>query len=159
MDVAQELLVRYTFTPVWPDASGLIVPGDARSLTCVDLNDDGWPDFVVGINAGDLHAFENQSSGHQRVLSVRLHGTPGNPTAIGARATLRVAGDNTQTAEVYAGGGYLSQSPSALTFGLGSLPGVTDVTIRWPDGTETKTDVREDQRNLVITQPTNSVAR
>ena len=35
---------------MWPDRSGLIVPGDAKSLTATDLNGDVWPDFVVGVN-------------------------------------------------------------------------------------------------------------
>ena len=52
-----------TFTPVWPDASGLVVPGDAKSLTVTDLNGDQRPDFVVGINNGEVLAFENRSTG------------------------------------------------------------------------------------------------
>jgi hypothetical protein len=148
-----------TFKPIWPDASGLVVPGDAKSLTCTDLNGDGWPDFVVGINNGPLQAFENQSLGHNRMLTVRLDGHPGNPTAVGARTTIRVPGRKTQTAEVHAGGGYLSQSTSVLTFGLGARAEETEVTVRWPDGKETKTTVRGDQRSVVISQPERDVLR
>ncbi len=142
MDGGVSLLLRGdstgNFTPVSPDASGLIVPGDAKGVTVIDLQNDGWPDFVVGINDGKVVAFENRGSASHRVLQVRLDGRKGNPTAVGARVTVQLDDGSTQTAEVHAGGGYLSQSPSTLRFGLGPL-GARDVTVRWPDGETTTT--------------------
>ena len=142
-----------TFAPRWPDASGLVVPGDAKSLTCTDLNNDGWPDFVVSVNDGPLQSFENKPSESNRVLSVRLRGKPGNLTAIGARVAIQVSDGNTQTAEVHAGGGYLSQTTGTLTFGLGAQSQATQITILWPDGAVTTTEADNNQRVLVITQP------
>ena len=100
----------------------------------VDLNDDGWADFVVGVNNGEVLAFENRASSTNRVLTVRLAGQPGNPTAVGARVTLRLANGSSQTREIYAGGGYLSQSSSALAFGLRPEESARELEVRWPDG-------------------------
>ena len=126
-----------TFDPVWPDHSGLVVAGDAKALTRTDLNGDGWVDFVVSINDGAVVAFENRGSTENRVLVVKLRGDAGNPTAVGAWVTLHREDGTRQVAEVYAGGGYLSQSTSVLVFGLGSAGKAKRVDVRWPDGTRT----------------------
>ena len=123
-----------TFAPVWPDRSGLYVSSDARSLSTIDINGDVWPDCVVAINGGELTCFENAASSAHRVLGVRLQFQPGNPTAIGARVTLWRSDGKTQTAEVSAGGGYLSQSSAELVFGLGQRATGERLDIHWPDG-------------------------
>jgi len=46
------------FRPVWPNESGLVVPGDARSIALTDLNGDSRLDVVVTVNDGELRAFE-----------------------------------------------------------------------------------------------------
>ena len=46
------------FRPVWPNESGLVVPGDARSIALTDLNGNSRLDVVVTINDGELRAFE-----------------------------------------------------------------------------------------------------
>ena len=92
---------------------------------------------MVGVNDGEVLAFENRGSSTNRVLTVKLAGKPGNPTAVGSRVTLRLANGSRQTREIYAGGGYLSQSSSTLVFGLGSAGAVGTVgelEVRWPDG-------------------------
>ncbi|MBI2946644.1 MAG: CRTAC1 family protein, partial [Verrucomicrobia bacterium] len=125
-----------TFAPVWPKESGLMIPDDAKGLAVTDLNDDGWPDFLVGINNGEPRAFVNRGSQVNRLLAVRLRGKAGNPTAIGSRVTVRLADSSTRTAEVQAGSGYLSQSSAALAFGLGSTNQATQVQITWTDGSK-----------------------
>jgi enediyne biosynthesis protein E4 len=133
-----------TFTSVWPDASGLIVPGDAKSLTVTDLNGDQRPDFVVGVNSGDVLAFENRCS-RGNPLVVRLSDEPGNPTAIGAQVTVLMSNGSNQAAEVTAGGGYLSQNGGALFFGLGESQ-VKQIDVRWPDGTTSVHEAPADNR-------------
>ena len=142
-----------SFTPVWPKESGLIAPGDAKALAVTDLNDDGWPDSVVAINNGGLMAFENRGSKTNRVLSIRLQGKPGNPTAIGARVTVRLDDGSAQTVEMNAGGGYLSQSTSTLTFGLGRDKQVRETEVRWPDGRTSTISGPPDQARLTLKQP------
>ena len=122
------------FTPVPPAESGLIVPGDAKALAVVDLDGDGWPDFLVTRNNSSALAFRNHGVPGRSPLRVILRGPPGNPTAVGARVTVTLLGGQTQTSEVYAGSGYYSQSSSACFFGslLSNPP--RGIQVRWPDG-------------------------
>jgi hypothetical protein len=122
-----------TFEPVWPNCSGLVVPGDAKSVATADINGDCWPDLVVGVNDGELMAFENTGSPSNRILTVKLNGKPGNPTAVGARVIVHLSNGAKRVAEVYAGGGYLSQSSSTVVFGLGTTGEVSLVEVRWPN--------------------------
>ncbi len=142
-----------TFAAVWPRESGLIVPGDARSLTRTDLNRDGAVDFVVAINNGELVAFEASSvSASPPRLTVRLAGRDGNLRATGARVTVHFEGGSTRSAEVYAGGGYLAQSSADVSFGLGGQPAVQKITVRWPDGT-TSSHPGNHRGAVELTQP------
>jgi hypothetical protein len=141
------------FTPIWPDRSGLVVTGDAKGLATTDLNEDGWPDFVVAVNNGELLAFVNRGSAKHRTIVVQLVGKVGNPTAIGARVTVFATNGSRQTAEVQAGCGYLSQSSGRLVFGLGSSNRVQWIEVAWPDGESSSTPPTDDQRDVVIRQP------
>jgi hypothetical protein len=141
-----------SFTPVWPEQSGLVIPSDAKSLATSDLNNDGWPDFIVGINNGETMAFENCRLKQNRVLSLRLQGNPGNPTAIGARVTVTLTKGSSQTAEVHAGGGYLSESTSVLTFGLGRTYEVEQIRVVWPDGRSSTATPPQNQFTVTLKQ-------
>ncbi|MDH3554092.1 MAG: ASPIC/UnbV domain-containing protein, partial [Gammaproteobacteria bacterium] len=44
---------------------------------------------------------------------------------------------NTQMREICIGSNFLSQNPTAQTFGIGSAAQVDTVTVQWPDGRET----------------------
>ena len=78
-----------TFEPMWPNRSGIVIPDDARSIVLCDINHDHWPDFVVGINDGPVQVFKNQCSSSARPMVIRLVGSPGNPSAVGARVRVR----------------------------------------------------------------------
>ena len=67
------------FAPVPPAASGLVVPGDAKALAVLDLDQDGWPDFLVSRNNDSALAFHNNGLADHRSFGVRLHGAAGNP--------------------------------------------------------------------------------
>ena len=69
-----------------------------------------------------------------RIINVRLKGKTGNASAVGARVTLTTSDTKSQTAEVQAGSGYLSQSPVVLTFGLPEGSSIKNITVRWPNG-------------------------
>ncbi|MES1194871.1 MAG: VCBS repeat-containing protein, partial [Opitutus sp.] len=47
------------FSPVPPAESNLVVPGDAKALAVLDLDHDGWPDFLVTRNNDTTLAFRN----------------------------------------------------------------------------------------------------
>ena len=124
-----------TFNPVWPAESGFIVPGDAKGSAVSDVDGDGWPDVAVALNDGQLQVFRNRAVADRRLLTVRLKGASGNPTAVGAWVTLTTEGGRVQTQEVLAGSGYLSQSTSSLFFGLGESDRPAKLQVRWAGGT------------------------
>jgi hypothetical protein len=126
------------FTPVPPAESGFIVPGDARALAVVDLNQDGWPDVFVTRNNDLALTFLNRGQSGRHSFGVALRSAPGNPTAVGARLTLQLTDGSTQTAEVSAGSGYLAQSSATLFFGYPDSAPPVRLRIRWPDGRETE---------------------
>lgn len=121
-------------------ASGIIIPEDARSVAVCDLNNDARPDLFVGLNSANPGVFLNQSKGG-KPFSVRLKGTKGNPTAIGARVTVKAPNMNGQSAEIYGGGGYLSQSEPVLYFAAPESGTSAQITVRWPDGSEEQRDI------------------
>ncbi len=125
------------FAPVPPIESGLIVPGDAKALALVDLDGDGWPDFLVSRNGEATLAFRNRGVAERHSLRVVLRGQPGNPQAVGARVTAEYADATTQTAEVCAGSGYYSQSTAALFFGFTDRNPLRRLRVRWPSGATT----------------------
>lgn len=146
-DSGLSLLLRGTgdpetpFETVSPGESGLIVPGDAKSLATVDLNRDGKEDFVVGVNNADPRIFLNSIPLRgTHPLRIELAGTKGNPQALGARVVVNAPGMAPQTAEVRGGGGYLSQSSSELIFAVPDgkdgrkEKGEVSIEVRWPDG-------------------------
>jgi hypothetical protein len=51
-----------TFEPIWPNRSGIVVPGDARKVQAVELNGDGQPDLVFAVQNGPWHAFRGVES-------------------------------------------------------------------------------------------------
>ena len=142
------------FAAVPVAASGLVVPGDAKALAVLDVDQDGWPDFLVTRNNSTTLAFRNQGREGGHSLGVRLRGRPGNPTAIGARISLEMRDGTTQTAEVFAGGGYFSQSSAACFFGWTPSNPPRTIHVRWPDGssseqqagTQAVVSMREDAR-------------
>ena len=126
------------FEPVPPIESGLVVPGDAKALAVVDLGNDGWPGFLVSRNGEATLAFRNRGVAGRHSLRVVLQGRPGNPHAVGARATAEYADGTTQTFEVCAGSGYYSQSTADIFFGYTDRNPLRNLRIRWPSGATTK---------------------
>ncbi|MEM7395790.1 MAG: CRTAC1 family protein, partial [Verrucomicrobiota bacterium] len=125
---------RGSFTPVRPDESGFLVPGDAKALTTTDLNGDGWVDLVATRNNATPVAFRNRGGEGNRPIGIFLTGPKGNPHSIGAKVTVTLDSGRTMTAELYAGGGYLSQSSPRLFFGRKASEKMTGIEVRWPDG-------------------------
>ena len=142
-----------SFKPIWPDESGLVVPEDAMSLAISDRNNDGWVDFLVGVNDGEMYAYENVGNKTNRMLTICLEGKAGNPKAIGAKVTVKLDDGSTQFAEVYAGAGYLSQSTPNLSFGLKSKANVKSILVDWPDGTQSEKAGAVSVGRLSLKQP------
>ena len=140
------------FVVVEPLDSGIIVPEDGRSSGICDLNNDARPDLFVGLNNAHPSMFINQST-EGNPLAIRLKGSTANPTAIGSQVTLIVPGMPKQTAEIYGGSGYLSQSEPVLFF-AGPIEQPHDskakLQIRWPNGSESVRDIDLGERFHLI---------
>jgi len=53
------------------------VPGDAKALAVLDLDQDGWPDFFISRNNNATLAFHNRGVAGRRSLCVQLRGPAG----------------------------------------------------------------------------------
>jgi hypothetical protein len=142
------------FSPMPVAESGLLVPGDAKALAVLDLDQDGWPGFVVSRNNNTTLAFHNNGVPGRHSLRIQLRGPSGNPTAVGARITVELADGSTQTSEVYAGSGYYSQSAAACFFGYPDANPPKQVRVRWPSGATTEHSVPPKSTALLIAPPT-----
>ncbi|RIK74872.1 MAG: RNA-binding protein [Planctomycetota bacterium] len=140
------------FDPVLAAQSGLVAPGDSKSLTTADVNGDGLLDFVVGVNDGPVQVFERRPLASNRIVAVRLSGIGANPTAVGARVAVHVDDGSRQTAEIQAGSGYLSQSSATLAFGAPQGRRVAKVDVAWPDGSRSSTTPKPDETLISIEQ-------
>lgn len=142
------------FTTVWPNKSGLDIGDDATAISLTDLNGDHTPDLVVGVNNGMIRAYVSRRAKNKIPVTVRLVGSAGNPNAIGARVTVKFTNGTKQTAETYAGEGYLSQSSAKLFFTIPDDAKIGNVSVDWPNGTSSTTEKVEGQK-IVIRQVEN----
>ena len=134
-----------------PSETGIVLAGDGKSLTVADLNQDGWPDLIAGMNNGPLLAFQNRATHNgNRTRTIHLRGPAGNPQALGARVTVALDDGRSLTAEVQSTSGYLSQSSPSLVFGIGHTAQIQLVTVHWPDGTTSQHDFPADRHELLI---------
>jgi hypothetical protein len=141
------------FTPVPVAESGLLVPGNAKALAVLDLDQDGWPDFLVSRNNDTTLAFRNNGVTGRHSLRILLQGSAGNPTAVGARITVELTDGSNQTSEVYAGSGYYSQSTAACFFGYPDANPPKKIRVRWPSGITTEHGFPSNTSSLTISAP------
>ena len=149
------------------DVSRLYRNNGGASLSFTDIsasagfNDTYWGVGLVAFDRdrdGDLDVFQttNATGGPARLLD-NAPTTPGNhflevkPRMPGTNhwaigAVVRVtAGGRTMMRPILAGGSFLSQEPAEAHFGLGAATSA-DITIDWPDGTQTTvTGIAADQ--------------
>jgi hypothetical protein len=121
------------------DVAGLADRGLTLGMAWGDYDRDGWPDIVTGDRNGVYHLWRNLGAGSGRGhhwLALRLEGAgPVNRDAVGARAWVTRSDGLVMLRQVMCGTGHGGGSDLALHFGLGHET-VTDVRVRWPDGTE-----------------------
>ena len=111
-----------------------IVPGSSRRGAAFgDLNNDGNVDVVVLDMDGSPQLLLNVTENHNHRVLFKLVGAKSNKMGIGAKVVV-TAGKFTQTAEVRAGGSYISSNDPRLHFGLGAEVRMSQVEIRWPMG-------------------------
>ena len=131
---------------------GRLAPRSSRSAAVGDFDSDGRPDLVVG-NFNDHASLFHNVFPPRRWVALRLTGTRSNRDAIGALATIRVAG-RAQHRQVDAASGYLAQSTKTLYFGLGDAAAIESCEIRWPSGTVQKLEGLRLNAVNSVTEPT-----
>ena len=104
-----------------------------RGAAFGDLNNDGYVDVVVLDMDGPPQLLLNVTANHNHRVLFKLVGTKSNKMAIGAKVTVTSA-MIAQTAEVRAGGSYLSSNDPRLHFGLAGETRMSEIEIRWPTG-------------------------
>lgn len=115
-----------------------------------DLDRDGDMDLVtVDVNAAP-GIIRNGTRGTQGdgYLQLVIKGTPANPFAIGASASVH-SGGTAQVCDLFTARGYQSSVEPLLHFGLGEAT-VDSVVVTWPDGMQRVIRSPERDRRLVV---------
>jgi enediyne biosynthesis protein E4 len=144
---------RGNFTPVPPAVSGLVVPGNAKALSIADIDRDGWADFLVTRNNDTTLAFRNNGVAGSRPLRISLLGSPWNPTAVGSRITVELTDGALESAEVYAGSGYYSQSSASCFFSFPADNPPKAIRVRWSTGKISQNDYPPQAMSLLLNEP------
>ncbi|MFN6104259.1 MAG: CRTAC1 family protein [Planctomycetaceae bacterium] len=124
-----------------------------RGLVRTDFNQDGRLDLVVVDHEGTPRLLENTIPAANHWLQLELRGNTPNQFAYGARVTGR-AGDRVWVAELSPASSYLSSADPVIHWGLGPVPQLDEVTVRWPTGEiQTWRNVASRQRLRLEQQP------
>ncbi|KMK63990.1 FG-GAP-like repeat-containing protein [Puniceibacterium sp. IMCC21224] len=106
------------------------------AATAFDMDGDGDLDILSHPVNGPMALFRNNTqSGH--AIAFQLTDMAGNRDGIGARVEITDDLGRTMTREVQLGGGFMSFDAPRVHFGLGAARRVTQLRIRWADGSET----------------------
>jgi hypothetical protein len=144
------------FEPVFEKNAGqdLFKPMVGRGSAFADFDGDGLTDVILVANGGEARVLRNdgpKEKNHWVRLDLRGDGKASSTSAIGAVVTLEI-GEKKIVRTVAGARGYLSQSESVLTIGLGKDAKIDKVTVRWPGragATQTWTDVPADKTTIL----------
>ncbi len=124
-------------------------PDISHGLALGDLDGDGDLDAVVNRLGDEALVLRNDATAPR--LAVRLRGRPPNTQAVGARIAVH-GGPLPQTAEVEAGGLYLSHADGTRVFAAGQAESLR-VEVRWPSGAVTVVSDARPGRLYELSEP------
>jgi len=104
-----------------------------RAGAAVDLNGDGFEDFVAAVVEEAPRVALTNPPADARVVEVRLVGTRSNRDGRGSVVEL-VTGARSQTRWPGAVEAYSTGTPATATFGVGTAVDVGPLRVRWPSG-------------------------
>ena len=127
-----------------------------RGASMADIDGDGDLDLALFSSGGRPRLLRNdQKTGHHW-LRFRLKGTTSNRDAIGAEIEVSLSDDVILRRTVMPTRSYQSQVELPVTFGLGAVDKVKDVTIRWPSGVVQKMQIDKVDLLIDVTEPPGS---
>ncbi len=126
--------------------TGIKVYGEQRGAALGDFDKDGRVDLVVTQNGSATKLYRN--TGAKPGLRVRLIGPSGNPLGIGASLRMIYKNGFGPAREIHAGSGYWSQDSAVQVMGLREKP--VGISVRWPGGKVTNSDLPRDAREITI---------
>jgi enediyne biosynthesis protein E4 len=140
----------FVAVPTEESNRALFQPIVGRGSAFADIDGDGDLDVLL-TQAGDVPMLlRNDQQLNHHWMRLKLTGSRANRDGIGAWVKVR-AGGRTLLRHVMPARGYLSQSELPVTFGLGAVDRVEEVSITWPGGEVQKVDgLRVDAVNSVI---------
>ena len=128
--------------PIDAKASGLLISGDATSLTVADLNQDSKPDFVVGKNnASPMLFVSNQTTSKSTHFAVDLTKMTKAKNLFGTKIVAEYSDGSHQLMEYRSNNGYLSQSAPVVFVGKGIARKLAGIKLQFPDGTTDEVSV------------------
>lgn len=116
------------------DVAGVADTARSRGAALVDLDADGLLDLVVVNRRAPMRLYRNVTEDAGNAIHVKVNASAPNRFALGARVQVTADGI-VQSQQITAGGGHAGAVAAALHFGLGSA-GQAQVTVRWPDGSQ-----------------------
>lgn len=108
-------------------------PQLGRGLCRIDWNRDGREDIAISHLDSAAAVLTNVSDQTGNSITLRLVGTVTNRDAIGSKVTIS-DGDWLNRGQLIAGDGYMCSNQRQLVFGLGDRPRVSELRVRWLDG-------------------------
>ena len=152
-----ELLVErnHRWLPALPSATGGSAWAQslvARGLALADIDGDGDDDVIIVQNNGAAVVLRNDQRSGLPWLRLRLIATRSQPDAGGARVEIYTP-RRVFTRTVAPAMGFMAQSESGLTFGLGEDTRIQKIIIQWPSGQRQELRPAAINQTITIREP------